>query len=59
MGNVNNTEASEIDDFDPADQIDIELSMIRATLMLNPKNRELSRDELDKLVLQEFNDSKG
>lgn len=47
----------EVPDFDPADQIDLELSMIRATLMLNPENRNLSSDELDRLVLQEFKDS--
>ena len=43
---------------DKLDMINFELDMIRLCLMLNPENQKLSSDELDKLVTQEYKDSR-
>jgi hypothetical protein len=36
---------------------DFELDMIRANLLLDPKNKELTPDKIDKLVVQEFKEA--
>lgn len=38
--------------------IELELDMIRYTLLLNPENQKLSSEELDLLVNEEFKDSR-
>jgi len=39
---------------DEVDIINFELGMIRSCLMLNPENQNLSPDEMDKLVAEEY-----
>jgi hypothetical protein len=56
-GVLDTVEDDGITDFDPIDQIEVELSMIRYTLLLNPENKNLSPDEFEKLVTQEYQDS--
>lgn len=56
-GVIDTVEGDEITDYDPIDQIEVELSMIRYTLLLNPENKNLSPDEFEKLVIQEYQDS--
>jgi len=50
-------EGDGITDYDPIDQIEVELSMIRYILLLNPENKNLSHDEFEKLAIQEYQDS--
>ncbi|MCM2339401.1 MAG: hypothetical protein NDI62_03025 [Burkholderiales bacterium] len=38
-------------------QPDFEMDMLRATLMLNPENLELSSEEMDRLVAKEYKES--